>query len=87
MRLFRILRRRDLDCGEVRDLASDYLDGEAGRSVRGRIVAHLDQCGLCKAFMETLRATVTLLGSFERQQAPPSLHGYVRDRIQRETWG
>ena len=84
MRLLRIFRRRDLDCGEVRELSSDYLDDEVDGSLRGRIAAHLGECALCKAFVDTLRATVTLLGSFERQQAPPSLHGYVRDRIQRE---
>ena len=87
MRLFGIFRRRDLDCGEVRDLASDYLDDEVGGSVRGRIAAHLGQCGLCRAFVETLKATISLLGSFEREQAPPLLQGYVRDRIRRETWG
>ncbi len=79
--------RRELDCGEVRDLASDYLDDVVGGSMRRRIADHLGQCGPCKAFVETLKATISLLGSFERQQAPPSLHGYVRDRIQRETWG
>ena len=87
MRLFRIFGRRDLDCGEVRDLSSDYIDGEVGRSVRGRIAAHLGQCGPCKAFVETLRATISLLGSFEQHQAPTTLQGYVRDRIQRETGG
>ena len=91
MKLFRIfgrlLGRRDLDCGEVRDLASDYLDDEVDGSVRGRIAAHLGQCGVCQAFVDTLRATISLLGSFERESAPPTLQGYVRDRIRRETWG
>ena len=71
----------------MRDLASDYLDDEVGGSVRGRIAAHLGQCGLCRAFVETLKATISLLGSYEREQAPPLLQGYVRDRIRRETWG
>ena len=90
MRLFGILERlgipgrRDLDCGEVRDLASDYLDGEVGRSLRGRVVAHLERCGLCMAFVETLRATVSLLGSLERAEPPQSLKGAVRARIRRE---
>ena len=85
MRLFGLFRRRELDCGEVRDLASDYLDDEVDRSVRSKIAAHLGQCGLCQAFVETLRATISLLGSFEPEKAPPSLQGYVHDRIRRET--
>ena len=85
MRLFDIFRRRDLDCGEVRDLASDYLEDDVDGSVRGRIAIHLGQCSVCKAFVETLRATISLLGSFEREEAAPSLQGYVRDRIRRET--
>ena len=84
MRLFGIFRRRELDCGQVRGLASDYLDGEVGGSVRRRIAAHLERCGLCKAFVETLRATVGLLGSFDRADAPASLKGVVRERIRRE---
>ena len=74
-----------MDCGEVRDLASDYLDDEVDVSLRGRIAAHLGQCGLCAAFIETLRATISLLGSFEPEKAPSSLQGYVHDRIRRET--
>ena len=79
LRLFGILERlgipgrRDLDCGEVRDLASDYLDGDVDGSLRGRIVAHLERCGLCRAFVESLRATVSLLGSLERAEPPQSL--------------
>ena len=90
MRLFGILERlgipglRGLDCGEVRGLASDYLDGEVGGPVRRRIAAHLERCGLCKAFVETLRVTVGLLGSFDRADAPQSLKGAVRERIRRE---
>ena len=87
MRLFRLFRRRDLDCTEVREFSSDYLDGEVKESVRVRIAAHLGQCGPCRAFVETLKATIALLGSFEPQQAPPTLQGYVRDRIQREAGG
>ena len=85
MRLFGLFRRRELDCGEVRDLASDYVDDEVGRSLRGRIAAHLGQCGLCQAFVETLKATISLLGSLEPEKAPPSLHGHVRNRIHQET--
>ena len=87
MWLFRLFKRRDLDCTEVREFSSDYLDDEVKESVRARIAAHLGQCGPCRAFVETLKATIALLGSFEPQQAPPSLRGYVRDRIQREAGG
>ncbi len=87
MRLFGLFGRRELDCGEVRDLASDYLDDEVDRSVRSKIASHLGQCSVCTAFVETLKATIGLLGSFEREQAPPSLRGYVRNRIQREPRG
>ena len=84
LRLFGLFRRPELDCGEVRDLASDYLDNEVGGSLRRRIAAHLGQCGLCQAFVDTLKATISLLGSFEPEKAPPSLQGYVHDRIRRE---
>ena len=78
-RFLSILRRSDQpDCTEVRESSSDYIDGELPRSYAGRIRSHLDSCPPCDAFVRTLRATVGLLRSLPKEQAPEGFHGRVR---------
>ena len=88
-RIFRLFGRRDrgLDCDRVRDMASDYLDGESDEQDRSRISAHLDRCSLCRAFVNTLRATVALMGSFTKAKPPPLLKDSIHARIRREAAG
>ena len=56
-------RRADDEHAEVRALASDYIDGELDEKAAEKVTVHLDKCHLCKAFFNTLRATISLLGS------------------------
>ena len=83
----RILRRQgpDADCIEVRELSSDYVDGDLGDEAAKRVKSHLDMCGPCKAFMNTMRATVEILRSATRHKAPSSLRERLRDAVQKES--
>ena len=67
-----------LDCSHVRELSSDYIDEELDPEYRERVKAHLEWCKLCRAFINTLRATVGLLSSSEPPQPPPSLKERIR---------
>ncbi len=82
-RIPRFLRRSaETDCTEVRELSSDYIDGELGDRDTGRVRSHLDICPPCRAFVNTLKATVGLLRSSPKRQAPDEfrerLHKAVR---------
>ena len=76
-RLFRC-KGPAIECGHVRELSSDYIDDDLDAGQRKKIREHLERCGLCMAFINTLRATVGLLGSSDTPEPPSNL----KDRIQ-----
>ncbi len=77
-RIARLFRRKPQDeHHQVREMSSDYIDGELDTKSAENVKSHLEKCGPCMAFVSTMRATVDLLRSATRQSAPDSL----RDRI------
>jgi hypothetical protein len=46
------------DCGEVRDNASDFIDGDVPASLTSRIRHHLGLCNDCDGWMTSLAQTV-----------------------------
>lgn len=70
-------REEEADCLHMRELSSDFIDGELDAETADRILAHLEWCRPCTAFFNTLRATVSLLGS-SKPPAPPES---FRDRL------
>ena len=80
-RLVRLFRGRELDCGEVRAAASEFIDGDLSTKESSRIRSHLERCGPCTAFVETLRATIEMLRSTASSGAPPGFRERVQERI------
>ncbi len=80
-RLVRLFRGRELDCGEVREASSDFIDGDLSPGESSRIRSHLERCGPCTAFVETLRATIDLLRATSASEAPAGFRERVRERI------
>lgn len=57
-----------MNCRQVLEALSDYLDDETAASVRADLEAHLHECRSCTVILETSRRTlkiVTDVGSFE----------------------
>ena len=82
-RIVSIFRRKrpDPDCIEVRDISSDYIDGELGQVRTEQVKSHLSMCGPCDVFVRTLRATIDLLRSTPKSQAPEGFRTRVRDSL------
>ena len=74
-------RSGDVECADARDMASDYIDDDVEPDLGRRVRAHLEKCGPCLSFVNTLRATVGLLRSMESRQAPPQLADRVSARL------
>ena len=74
-------QEQDLDCDEVRDLSSDYIDEDLDQGRAGKVSSHLERCGPCNAFVNTLRATVRLLRGMPKGKAPDDLRRRVRDNL------
>ena len=81
LRLFDIFRKKDLDCGDVRAASSDFIDGDVGGRERARIAFHLERCGPCRSFINTLRATVNLLRSTPASEPPEGFKQRIRDSL------
>lgn len=62
----------DRQCREVKDNASDYLEGDASPSLAERIRIHLAECRDCDGFVGTLRATIAALRNLPVQSPPDS---------------
>jgi len=54
-------RKEEPDWQHVRDLSSDYIDGELDEVMVEKVRIHMGWCAPCNAFVSTLRATVKLI--------------------------
>ena len=73
---------KDPDCGEIRGLSSDYIDGDLDAATAGRVKGHLEWCGPCNAFVNTLRATVNMLRATPRRKAPDGFRNRIREKLE-----
>ena len=79
------LFKRGSECKDIRMAASDYIDGDLRESQVERVRAHLGDCEVCRAFVDTLVETVRLLGTMKREErAPAGLTDTIRARIAEE---
>ena len=77
-------RRRGSDCTEVLKLSSDIVDDEIDPQTAARLKSHLDWCPPCRAFLNTLRTTVNLLGSLKGSECTPAFRERLRKRLRDE---
>ena len=63
----------EMSCVKLRQLASDYLDGELDARTLWRFRYHMERCDGCGAFVSTLRATIESLNSLPAAPAPAGL--------------
>ena len=82
--LQRLFGRRGLDCNDIKDLSSDYVDECLSPTLGDRFRHHLEGCEKCNAFVSTLRATILTLRDLPRRPVPPDLKERVRRRLQQE---
>ena len=68
---------RSLDCNEVVELVTEFLDGALRADERDSVVAHLEQCDGCGAYLAQVRATVLALG----QVQDPPIDEQFRNRL------
>jgi anti-sigma factor RsiW len=52
----------DLDCAELVELVTEFLDGALDAATERRVVDHLAGCDGCTTYVEQFRATVEELG-------------------------
>ena len=80
-RMFRkLFRRGDFDCQDVRELSSAYLEDDLSAQRYSKIQAHLNNCGPCRAFIDTLAATIGILARLPKVTPPPSFKQSINEQ-------
>jgi anti-sigma factor RsiW len=67
----------DLNCDELVELVTAYLDGTLDPQTELRFVAHLAECAGCDRYLDQIRRTVQALG----QPAAGGLGAEVREQL------
>ena len=60
----------DLECRELVELVTDYLEGALGPDERARFELHLAVCDGCAAYLRQLRATLCAAGRLRARPIP-----------------
>lgn len=79
--LSRFRRRRQppgMTCRELVELVTDYLEGALSPADRARFKAHVDACDDCRAYLQQMSETLTLLGTLPADALPPQAEADLR---------
>ena len=68
----------DLNCDELVELVTGYLDGALDGETERRVADHLSGCDGCTTYVDQIRQTITALGS---SPAAVELPNEVRDAL------
>jgi len=74
-----------MQCQQVHEHLSAYVDRELTSELSAAVRAHLDACAECRALADDLRATADLLGQLPVQAAPKHLAEDIQREIERRT--
>jgi anti-sigma factor RsiW len=66
-----------MDCAELVELITAYLEGQLDPATERRFVAHLAECDGCDRYLDQIRWTIRALGHLPAQR----LDGVARDRL------
>jgi len=80
----KLFRRGEVDCHEVRELSSAYLEKELNEGKRSAVYVHLSKCGPCQAFVDTLASTIGILAKLPLITAPSAFKQSLMSRIKQE---
>ena len=72
-----------MNCRDMVDYLSDYLDGELDASIRMTIETHNGECPPCRAFVKTLRRTVEMVRASPCEPLPPALRQALYDALRK----
>ena len=81
-----------IDCNELVELVTAYLDGSLGQEDRARFDLHLLECDGCENYLQQFRSTVATVGKIPIDDLDPALRsrlskrsGIGADRAQRRS--
>lgn len=76
-----------MKCEEIKELLSEYVDGELSAADAASVEEHLAGCEACRAELEALRQTAALVRSLPRADAPQGLARHVTESVGKQMVG
>jgi anti-sigma factor RsiW len=70
-------RGLEIDCNELVEIVTDYLDGALDADTHRRVTEHLDLCDGCDTYVDQMRETVRLTGTLRQDELRPEM----RDKL------
>jgi hypothetical protein len=75
-----------MDCGEIKERLSAYVDDILDAESRAIVEAHLSTCKDCQQELVSLKALVSELGSLESVEPPKDFLDQLHERIEARSW-
>lgn len=72
-----------VDCIQVREMASDYVEEDLPGGMLATIRRHLDECKHCTAFINTFRGTIEMMRDMPIAKASDKVRQSINDAISR----
>jgi len=72
-----VTRGLEIDCNELVEVVTDYLEGTLDVDTGRRFTEHLELCDGCDAYVEQMRETVRLAGALQEDDLRPDM----RDKL------
>ncbi|ONH22189.1 anti-sigma factor family protein [Pseudofrankia asymbiotica] len=63
----------DIDCDELVEIVTDYLDGALDAGTHRRVSEHLAQCDGCATYVEQMLETARIAGTLRAQELRPDM--------------
>jgi predicted anti-sigma-YlaC factor YlaD len=60
-----------MDCNELVELVTDYLEGMLGADDRANFEKHLSLCGSCGTYLDQMRLTMRAMGGVRLESISP----------------
>jgi anti-sigma factor RsiW len=68
-----------MDCNELVELVTAYLDGELDPDTRSRFDSHLVDCDGCENYLQQFRETVRTVGKITDDELDPAFRNRLLD--------
>lgn len=75
-----------MNCKEVMQLLSEFIDGELDSCHCEEITAHIEQCPQCRVFFSSFKNTVKLCRECLKTEIPEDTRSRLRKRLNEENW-
>lgn len=76
-----MLEKGNITCSDIEKLYGDYVEGDLPRSLKGRLDAHIDDCGECQEFVSTYNLTIQLAKELGSRPMPTDAKNRLRERL------